>query len=180
MTKSRVLHSLTLLGAGGFVAAIIFVACGDSMMQRLDAAIDSGLSSCNCPSAEPPIAVERVQQRFQTAAWDVRGGTARVDCTNPEPSGILLGGKCAFVSTSPGTGNGPGRFLDKRIRSSGYCNAGVEPTHQSSQEYCCTIDPLPTVTGIEDDSKGYVTAVAICLFPPGKVPPPSNPPGPIP
>ena len=54
-----------------------------------------------------------------------------------------------------------------RLDSSGYCEGVKMPiSWVQSQQFCCGINPNGG-----DISQGIVTAVAICLYPPGKVPP---------
>ena len=136
---------------GFTTAVVIFVACGST--PDVAGSVDAG----NLAPSEPPLG-GRIQHRFATTTWGRSGGEARATCGF---DGTLLGGKCAVLRT-----DGSGGFVS-RLTATGYCEGLRQPiTFTRTEEYCCDVGE-----NVGDSSTGIVTAVAICLYPPGKVPP---------
>ncbi len=133
--------------------------------------IDASPSCTNCPPAERPLE-GRIVHRFDTNQWNNSGGTAIAVCDIPGgPSGTLLGGKCLVKRTNSDTA---GPFIP-RLVGVGDCEAiGDQPVHVRTESYCCNVGQYTS-----DLSSGFVTAVAICLYPPGMVPPEQPPPEPL-
>ena len=150
---------LTWFRAGlfGFAAAVAtFVACGTT--PSADGGIDAG----QVPASEPPLA-GRIVHRFASSSWGRNGGSAHATCDGPT-NGTLLGGKCSVIRTNDLEVGGP---WVPRLIATGYCEGIRTPiTYTRTEEHCCAVG-----TNLADDSEGIVTAVAICLYPPGKVPP---------
>lgn len=145
----------------GILATIaLFLACGDEVMRRVDAGIDAAVQTCSsCPVSEPPLR-GRIVHEFDTQEWGSNGAIAIARCG---PDGILLGGKCAHGVENAGNATG---MKYSRLREAGHC---VDRVHEQDDKYCCSIGgAIPEL----DNSTGYVTAVAICLYPEGHITPP--------